>query len=110
MEQISNEDGSGGYQRSCSRAAAFTSALSRPGCTVATMLPGSTVMARIRSVERVMAPSTADDPPDSPVPAPRVTTGIRCLDATRKTCCTSAVELARTTTMGTPGTTVMARS
>ena len=36
IEQISNEDGSGGYHRPCSRAAAFTSAFSAPGSTIAT--------------------------------------------------------------------------
>ena len=110
IEQISNDDGSGGYQSPCSRAAAFTSALSRPGCTTATIACGSTVMARIRSVDSVMAPSIADDPPDSPVPAPRGTTGIEWALATRSAACTSAVLVARTSASGTPGRTVVARS
>ena len=37
IEQISYDDGSGGYHRSCSAAAAFTSALKAPGSTTATL-------------------------------------------------------------------------
>src|SRR5256885_2385505 len=110
IEQISNDDGSGGYQSPCSRAAAFTSALSRPGCTVAVMATGSTVTARMRSVESVMHPSTAVDPPERPVPAPRGTTGTPSRVATSSVRCTSAVQVARTSAAGRPGTTVIARS
>jgi hypothetical protein len=110
IEQMSNDDGSGGYQSECSRAAAFTSALRSPGCTTATIACGSIVIARIRSVESVIAPSIADDPPDSPVPAPRGTTGIECALAIRSVACTSAVAVARTSASGTPDRTVVARS
>ena len=48
-------------------------------------------------------PSTAVDPPDSPEPAPRGTTGTRCALAQRSTACTSSVQVARTTASGTPG-------
>ena len=110
IEQISNDDGSGGYQSPCSRAAALTSALSRPGCTTATMAAASIVMARIRSVDSVMAPSIADAPPDRPVPAPRGTTGIPWALATRSVAWTSAVLVARTSASGIPARTVVARS
>ena len=58
-----------------------------------------------------MAPSIADDPPDSPVPAPRGTTGI-AVGAGRSgaSACTSAVLVARTSASGVPGRTVVARS
>ena len=110
MEQISKLDGSGGYQSPCSRAAAFTSALSNPGWTTATIASGSTSISRIRSVERVIAPSIADDPPDSPVPAPRGTTGMPSAWAMRNVACTSSVQVARTSASGVPGRTVVARS
>ena len=110
IEQISKEEGSGGYQSPCSLAAALTSELSNPGWTIADIAAGSTVISRSRSVESVMQPSMAADPPDRPVPAPRVTTGIPKLDAIRSVACTSAVELARTTASGRPGWAVMARS
>ncbi len=110
IEQISKDDGSGGYHSPCRPASAFTSTLRSPGCTVAIIAPGSTVMVRILSVDSVMHPSTADDPPESPVPAPRVTTGVENLEAIRSVACTSAVEAARTTATGRPGRTVMARS
>ena len=41
-----------------------------------------------------MPPSTAVEPPDSPDPAPRGTTGTRCRLAQRSTACTSAVHVA----------------
>ena len=37
-----------------------------------------------------MPPSTADEPPDSPLPAPRGTTGTPCSAAQRTVACTSA--------------------
>ena len=64
IEQISNDDGSGGYQRPCSAAAAFTSALNTPGSTTAVRVTGSTSTARIRSVDTTRHPSTAEEPPD----------------------------------------------
>ena len=68
IEQISNELGSGGYQRPCSAAARLTSTLSAPGSTTATRLAVSISTARIRSVDSTMPPSTASAPPDSPEP------------------------------------------
>ena len=77
MEQMSNDEGSGGYQRPCSAAAAFTSMLRAPGSTTATRVAVSISMARIRSRLSTIPPSTAEDPPDRPLPAPRGTTGTR---------------------------------
>ncbi len=71
IEQISYDEGSGGYQRPCSAAAALTSAFSAPGSTTAMRVAGSTSIARMRSSETTRQPSSADAPPDSPVPAPR---------------------------------------
>jgi hypothetical protein len=65
---------------------------------------------RMRSVDRVMHPSTATDPPESPVPAPRVTTGTPCALAQRNTVCTSLVSETRTTARGRPTSTVFERS
>jgi hypothetical protein len=110
IEQISKLDGSGGYQRSCALAAAFSSALRRPGWTTATIASRSTVTARMRSVDTVLAPSIAALPPDRPVPAPRGTTGMLWAWATRNVACTSAVQVARTRASGVPGATVVARS
>ena len=62
----------------CAAAAFLTSALKAPGCATATRVTGSIVIARIRSSESVMPPSTAVEPPDRPEPAPRGTTGTRC--------------------------------
>ena len=73
--QISYDDGSGGYHRPHSATAFLTSTLSRPGCATAVRVTGSTVIARIFSVQSTIPPSTAVAPPDSPVPAPRGTTG-----------------------------------
>ena len=77
IEQNSYDDGSGGYHRPCSPAAAFTSALNAPGSTTATRHSVSISIARIRSSDSTSPPSTADDPPLSPLPAPRGTTGTR---------------------------------
>ena len=74
IEQISYEEGSGGYHSPCSAAAALTSALNAPGSTTATRVATSISMARIRSRLSTMPPSTALDPPDRPLPAPRGTT------------------------------------
>ena len=74
------------------------------------MAAGSTVIARMRSVDRVMAPSMALAPPDRPVPAPRGTTAMPWADAIRSVACTSAVDPARTTASGTPAGAVIARS
>src|SRR3546814_10490727 len=72
MEQISYDDGSGGYHRPSLRAAALTSTFRAPGWTTATIASASMRTSRIRSVDSVMQPSTAADPPASPVTAPRV--------------------------------------
>ncbi len=50
---------------------------------------------------RAMPPRMVTAPPDSPVPAPRSTTGMRCLAATLITAETSAVFAGRTTASGT---------
>src|SRR5690606_38517033 len=69
--------GSGGYHRPSAAAAALTSALYRPGWTTAVRVARSIRMVRIFSVDSVIAPSTAVDPPDRLVPAPRVMIGTR---------------------------------
>src|SRR5579884_3697659 len=88
MLQISYDDGSGGYHSPYSATAFFTSALSRPGWHTAVRVTGSTVMSRIFSVDSTIPSSTAVAPPDRPVPAPRGTTGTRCLLAQRMIVCT----------------------
>lgn len=110
IEQISNEDGSGGYHSPCAAAAAFTSAFSAPGCTRTVRVVGSTSISRIRSVETTMQPSTADEPPDRPVPAPRGTAGMRCSLAKRSTARMSEVLVTRTTARGIPAFGSLARS
>jgi len=100
MEQISKLEGSGGYHNPCSRAAAFTSALSAPGWATARRDGASMSMRRIRSVDSVMPPSTASEPPERPVPAPLGTTGTACSAAQQIVADTSLVELARTTANG----------
>ena len=110
MEQISNDDGSGGYQKPCPAAAFLTSALNAPGCAMATRVTGSMVIRRIRSVDRVMPPSTAVEPPDRLEPAPRGTTGTLCFVAHRMTACTSSVEFTRTTASGVPASGSRAQS
>src|SRR5699024_11642239 len=102
IEQISYEEGSGGYQSPCSAAAALTSALSSPGWIVAVRVTGSTAMSRISSVLSTMPPSTAVAPPDSPEPAPRGTTGTPYSVAQRMTFQTSCVDPARTAHIAVP--------
>ena len=110
IEQISYDDGSGGYHRPCSATAALTSALYRPGCTVAVRVTGSTSIARISSVDNTIPPSTAVAPPDRPEPAPRGTTGTPWVLAQRMTSRTSSVVRARTTASGMPGWGALAQS
>ena len=100
MLQISNDDGSGGYQRPWVLAAALTSAFSAPGRTVACMAAGSIRMSTMARVDKTIDPSSADEPPESPVPAPRVTTATRCSSAMRSATATSSVLVARTTAAG----------
>lgn len=102
MEQISKDDGSGGYQSPCSAAAFLTSAFIKPGCVTATRATGSIVICRIRSVLTTMQPSTALDPPERPEPAPLGTTGTRLAVAHRITVWMSSVHVARTTAAGWP--------
>src|SRR4051794_22251752 len=102
MEQISYDEGSGGYQRTCSAAAALTWAFISPGCTTAVRVTASTSIAVIRSVDTTRQPATADAPPERPEPAPRGTTGMPCAAAKRTAVCTSSVDPARTTANGTP--------
>ena len=73
IEQISNDDGSGGYHRPCSAAARLTSALNAPGSATATCVAASISTARIRSRLITRQPSTAVEPPERPLPAPRGT-------------------------------------
>src|SRR5919112_1420568 len=105
IEQISYDEGSGGYHSPCSAAARFTSALSAPGSTIATRAAGSISTERIRSRVTTRQPSTAEEPPDSPVPAPRGTTGTRCSAAQRIATWTSEASVARTTARGRPAET-----
>ena len=49
-----------------------------------------------------MPPSTALEPPDRPLPAPRGTTGTPWAAAQRTVACTSAASRARTTATGVP--------
>ena len=102
IEQIRNDDGSGGYHSPLDAAARFNSSLSTPGWTVAVRVAGSMAIARMRSVERTIVPSVPLLPPDSPVPAPRVTTGTRCAVAQRMAVCTCSVLSARMTAIGFP--------
>ena len=102
IEQISNDDGSGGYHRPCSAAAALTSALKAPGSTTATWQAVSISIAPIRSRLSTIAPSTALDPPESPLPAPRGTTPMPCSAAQRTAVCTWPASSARTTASGLP--------
>src|SRR5699024_3928001 len=110
IEQNSTDDGSGGYHSPCSAAATLTSALKAPGWTTAVRVNGSISISRIFSVERMIPPSTAELPPESPEPAPRATTGIRPEAANRSVVCTSSVEVARTTAIGVPASGSLARS
>ena len=102
IEQISNDDGSGGYQRPCSRAATLTSALKAPGSTTATWQSASISIARIRSRLSTIPPSTALAPPERPDPAPRGTTGTPYAAAHRTAACTWPASSARTTAIGVP--------
>src|SRR3954468_6494590 len=102
IEQISNDDGSGGYHSPSFAAAALTSLLKAPGSTTATWQDVSISMSVIRSRLSTMPPSTALDPPDNPLPAPRGTTGTRCAAAQRTAICTCAASSARTTAAGVP--------
>ena len=54
----------------------------------------------IRDSPRRTQPGTGSAPPDSPVPAPRGTTGIPASRAIRTTAATSSVEAGSTTTLG----------
>ena len=110
IEQISYDEGSGGYQRPCSAAAALTCAFIAPGSVTTVRVTGSTSIRVIRSVDTTRQPSTADEPPDSPLPAPRGTTARPCAAANRTAACTSSVVDARTTASGTPASGSLARS
>src|SRR3954447_17985371 len=95
--------GSGGYHRPCSATAALRSSLTTPGSTTATRSSASISSTRsIRDRSSSRQPSTALAPPDSPVPAPRVTTGTPSSAQAATTCCTSAVLRARTAASARP--------
>src|SRR5699024_11991106 len=110
IEHDSTDDGSGGYHRSCSAAATLSCELNAPGWTTAIRVSGSISISRIFSVERMIPPSTAELPPESPEPAPRATTGIRPEAANRSVGCTSSAEVARTTAIEVPASGSLARS
>ena len=67
-------------------------------------------ISRIRSSDSTMPSSTAVEPPDSPDPAPRGTTGTSFADAHRSTAWTSSVHVARTTARGQPASGSRAQS
>ena len=73
-----------------------------PGSTTATWQAVSTSIAVIRSRLTTIPPSTALDPPDNPLPAPRGTTGTPCSAAHRTAVCTCSASSARTTATGVP--------
>src|SRR5918994_6419349 len=100
IEQISYDDGSGGYHKPCAAAAAFTSALNAPGSTIATRVAESISMPRIRSRLNTMPLFTALLPPERPLPAPRGTTGMPCAEAQRSTASTCSEFDDRTTEAG----------
>src|SRR3954454_483618 len=102
IEQISNDDGSGGYPSPSWAAAALTSLLKAPGSTTATWHPVSISMSVIRSRLSTSPPSTALAPPDRPLPAPRGTTGTPCAVPQRRAVCTGAASSAGTTAIGVP--------
>src|SRR6478735_1552178 len=102
IEQISYEDGSGGYHSPWAAAAAFTSALNAPGSTTATRVVVSISIARIRSRESTMPPVTALEPPDRLVPAPRGVIPTLCSAAQRTTACTWPASVGLTTAIGVP--------
>src|SRR5689334_11226827 len=69
--------GSGGYHNPCSATAARRSSLTTPGWTTANRSNGLiSRISDIASKESTTQPSMAFAPPDSPVPAPRATTGV----------------------------------
>ena len=95
--------GSGAHHSPCSASAAFRSALRMPGSTTASRSSGRT--SRMRSIARTdsaISPAPAFAPPARPVPAPRVTTGVRVSVAMRRVACTSSTERAWTTASGMP--------
>ena len=95
--------GSGGYHSPYSATMRRRSSLTTPACTTARRSMGSTRSTWfIRSRAITMLPSTAFAPPDRPVPAPRATTGTRCLMHARTTSATSSVDSARMTAIGLP--------
>src|SRR4029078_11754159 len=102
IEQISNDEGSGGDHNPSLAAASFTSLLKAQASTPATWEGGSISTAVIRSRLSTMPPSTALEPPDSPLPAPRGTTGTRCAAAQRNAVCTWPGSSARKTATGVP--------
>src|SRR6202012_4602865 len=89
--------GSGGYHRPWAATTALRSLLTTPGCTRHTRLSGSiSSTSSIGDRSSTTQPPTALAPPDSPVPAPRGTTGAPSSAHVRTTCWTSASERART--------------
>ncbi len=65
------------------------------------MLPESiSLICRIEATTSAMPPRAGTDPPESPVPAPRGTTGISRAEANRRVAATASGEGAITTTSG----------
>ncbi len=76
--------GSGEYQRPSGASRALRSSLRTPGSTTASS--SASLTSRIRSMPRTdstISPAVAVAPPARPVPAPRVTTGVRVACAMR---------------------------
>jgi hypothetical protein len=81
------------------RAARVISAVMTPGSTVMQRLSVSTSRMRfMRSKESRMPPKAGTAPPESPVPAPRGVTGMRCSFARRATAATCSVDSGKTRT------------
>jgi hypothetical protein len=93
--------GSGGYHRPCSAQAVRRWSLTTPGSTTASRSRVLiSLIAVIASVDTTTLCSIAFAPPDSPVPAPRGTTGAPSRRHTRTTCRTSSAVRGRTTAAG----------
>ena len=80
------------------------------GCTTATRVGASTSMPRMRSSEITSAGCAELAPADSPVPAPRGTTGTPARAAMPTASCTCSVVSARTTAIGSAAIGSSARS
>ena len=101
MVEILKLAGSGAYISPCTAAAALRSALMTPGSTTAVSSSGLRSRMRfIRSRLSTTQPSLACAPPETPVPAPRATSGTPRAAQARTVAWTSATDSARTTACG----------